>query len=290
MTRPALTLMLILVAFSLTAGESALESGRKLLADGQVDAAIVRFSEAVKLHPTSSETSLWLGRALLTKLQKASGLDQALYASRVKEAFEKAVELDPKSVEARISLAGYYTNAPFIAGGSFKKAKKQAEAVTHIDPLRGQLLMADIHVEAKEWPEAEAALDRALVVDPSNARTHFALGRVYQEAGRWPAASSAFEKAVELDPRFAQAWYQIGNTGAISGQNLDRALEALDVYLQRHAEGGGPVLHAGAWWRRGAILEKKGNTDEAIAAYRKSLEIRPDERVTAALDALTQPR
>jgi tetratricopeptide (TPR) repeat protein len=283
---PALTL--ILVTFSLAGADDPLQEGKRLLKNGNADAAMARFEEAIRNDPKSSDARLWQGRALLEKLQKASGLDQALIASRVKAAFEKAVELDPKNVDARVSLAGYYVNAPFIAGGSFKKAKKQAEAIVAVDPLRGHLLLGEIHVQEKEWPEAEAALKKALAIEPQNAQAHYSLGRVYQEAERWPAATSSFEKAVDLDPHLGQAWYQIGRTGAVSGQNLDRALEALDRYLEKHAASGGPVFHAGAWWRRGEILAKKEEYEKAIAAYRESLAIRPDERVRAALDALTR--
>jgi tetratricopeptide (TPR) repeat protein len=233
-----------------------------------------------------STRELEAGRALLEKLQKASGLDQAILAGRVKAAFEKAVELDPDNIDAREALAGYYINAPFIAGGSFKKARKQAEAITALNPLRGNLLMAEIHLQEKEWPEAEAAFKRAAAIDPSNARVQFSLGRVYQEMERWPEAWASLEKAVQLDPQHAQAWYQLGRTGAVWGQKLERALEALDVYLEKFGASGGPVFQAGAWWRRGLILEKQGRKEEAIASYRKSLEIRPDDRVAAALNGL----
>ena len=228
------------------------------------------------------------GRALLEKLQKASGLDQALYASQVKGAFEKAVELDPANVEARVSLASYYMNAPFIAGGSYKKAKKEAEAIIALDPVRGHLLMAEIYSQEKEWPDAIAEIERAAAIDPKNARTHFTAGRAYQQMERWPQAAAAFEKAVALDANFGDAWYQIGRTAATSGENLNRGLEALDIYIDRFAESGGAVFHAGAWWRRGSILEKLGKREEAAAAYRQSLAIRQDERVAAALKAVTE--
>lgn len=226
------------------------------------------------------------GRALLEKLQKASGLDQALYASQVKAAFEKAVEIDPSNVEARLSLAGYYTNAPFIAGGSFKKAKKQAEAIIALDPVRGHLLMAQIHTQENDAPAALAAVERAVAADPKNARVHFTAGRAYQQMERWPEAAAAFEKAVALDADYGEAWYQVGRTAALSGQNVARGLEALAVYIDRFAESGGAVMHAGAWWRRGMLLEKSGRREDAAAAYRKSLEVRQDERVAAALKAV----
>ncbi len=230
MKRQWLTLMLILAAVSFSA------------AAGQKEEAI---------------RELEAGRSLLEQLQAASGLDKARLAGRVRTAFEKAVKLDPANVEARTALAGYYMNAPFIAGGSFKKAKRQAEAI--------------------------------VALDPADAQAHFLLGRICQGMEQWPEASAAFEKAVDLDAQLRDAWYQIGRTGALSGQNLDRALEALDVYLEKHAGEGRPELHAGAWWRRGMILEKNGRKDEAIDAYRRSLEIRPDERVTAALNAASSP-
>lgn len=47
----------------------------------------------------------------------------------MKSAWEKAVQLDPKTVDARESLIQYYLQAPAIAGGSVDKAIEMATEI-----------------------------------------------------------------------------------------------------------------------------------------------------------------
>ena len=261
--------------------------GRANLAAKKTKAAIDALELSVKLDPARSESHLWLGRAYLEELQSGGGLQQAFLAGKARGALEKAVELDPSSVDARLSLAGYYLNAPMIAGGSRKKALAQAEAIAKLDAVQGSLLLAQIHAEKKEWDQAEAALQRVLDLHPDHADAHFLLGRIYQDSERWLDASKSFEAAIAANPELALAWYQLGRTGALSGSNLDRALAAIDVYLERFAGAGSPAYRVGAWWRKGTILEKKGRRDDAVAAYRHALQIDPNyENARTSLEAL----
>jgi tetratricopeptide (TPR) repeat protein len=265
--------------------------GRTHLASGDTGLAIDELAISVELDETRPEVHLWLGRAYLAELQSGGGLRQAFLAGKVRTSFEKAVELDPSSVEARISLAGYYLSAPLIAGGSRKKALGQAEAIVKLDLVEGSLLLARIHSEKKEWDQAEAALLRVLEVHPEHAEAHFLLGRTYQDAERWPEAARSFEAAIAANPELPLAWYQLGRTGALSGSNLDRSLAAIEVYLERFADAGPPVYRTGAWWRKGTILEKKGLTDDAIAAYQRALETDPGyENARTSLEALKGAR
>lgn len=63
---------------------------------------------------------------------------------RSRTEFEKAAELDPKSVDARHGLIEYYSQAPGFMGGSIEKAKEQAHEIEKIDPMRGHLDMASL--------------------------------------------------------------------------------------------------------------------------------------------------
>ena len=92
-------------------------------------------------------------------------------------------------------------------------------------------------------------------------------------------------------PDLGTAWYQLGRTGAMSGTNLDRALDALDVYIERFAETADPAFRGGVWWRKGQILESMGKPDDAIAAYERAVAINPDHEPSAkALASLRKTR
>jgi uncharacterized protein len=262
--------------------------GRSLLA-AKGEGAIAAIERAVELDPLHADAHLWLARAQIEKLQSASGFQQALLAGSVRRSLEKAVELEPENLEARSTLAGYYLNAPGVAGGSMRKAREQIAAIVAIDPNRGHLLMAGMHVGRKEWLEAEAAFRRALEVEPHNAEVHYQMGRMYQDQEKWREASASFESAVAADPEHALSWYQLGRNGALSGDGLERALEALERYTERYAAAGDPAFRSGSWWRKGMVHEKLGQPEKAIDAYERAVELDPaHQQASMALARLRQ--
>ncbi|MCK5620492.1 MAG: tetratricopeptide repeat protein, partial [Candidatus Krumholzibacteria bacterium] len=65
-----------------------------------------------------------------------------------------------------------------------------------------------------------------------------------------------------------------------------RAIELLDRYIELADENADPSI-AAAWWRKGVAYEQLTNTGEAIASYKKSLELDPGfEQSTEALERL----
>lgn len=70
---------------------------------------------------------------------------------------------------------------------------------------------------------------------------------------------------------------QLGKVAARSGQHLPEGLAALDQVLREPLEGGS-AGYAGAWWRKGQILQALGRRDEARAAAREALRIDPNHR------------
>ena len=77
----------------------------------------------------------------------SSGLMNGIkYASRIKESFLRAVELDPTSFDARNDLNQFYLQAPGLAGGSVRKAIDNAAAHEKINAFEGRLLKTQIPV------------------------------------------------------------------------------------------------------------------------------------------------
>jgi tetratricopeptide (TPR) repeat protein len=114
----------------------------------------VRYAEAaVKLAPQSSEYQRWLGRAYGAKAEESHSF---FLARRVKQAFEAAVRLAPRSIEARRDLMQYLAEAPWIVGGDKAKAKEQVQAISALDPLEGRLAQAAYCTAQKKWKDAEA--------------------------------------------------------------------------------------------------------------------------------------
>ena len=116
--------------------------------------------------------------------------------------------------------------------------------------------------------EGEAALRRAIELNPDAPSFHANLGEVLRRSGRIDEAAEALETAIRLNPRHAQA---LNNLGIIQYERR-RFAEAAHCYRQalaldpRRAE----VLN-----NLGNALRMTGDTDGAEQAYREALDRRP---------------
>ncbi len=93
------------------------------------------------------------------------------------------------------------------------------------------LAEADAHYDAQRWNDAGPAFERALALDPRQARAWYRLGNVREEQGRDDAALACFDRAVALDPSNAQAWNNLGG----ARQRLGREEQAIAAYRRAMA-------------------------------------------------------
>jgi hypothetical protein len=87
------------------------------------DDAIHECETAVRLMPTDSGYHLWLGRAYGEKADSIHSIKAYGLAKKVRDEFERAVQLDGENVDALSDLGDFYTAAPGIVGGGKKKAQ-----------------------------------------------------------------------------------------------------------------------------------------------------------------------
>ncbi len=201
--------------------------------------AIEHYERALALAPDHGDTHKAAGDAYGRSAQKASLFKQLGFAKKCVAAYERAVALDPKRVDYRLSLFEYYYRAPGLAGGGRDKALAQATTVKQLDPLAGRILFARIAVDDKQYA----------------------------------AAFAQFEEA----PDDYHSLYQIGRLSALTGQQPDRGLAALRRCLEltpppKPRAPSPAEIH----WRIGAILEKKSDKPAARAAYEQSLALDPN--------------
>lgn len=202
--------------------------------------AVVYLEKAVALAPDDSRYHLRLGDAYGRSAQKAGLFSKLGLAGKCRDEYEKAVALDPKNIDARFSLLGFYQQAPAIVGGGLDKAHEQAEEIRKLDASRGRIATAGLYLAEKK----------------------FAL------------AFAEFETVLKANPDDYAALFQTGRLAAICGEQLDRGLAALRRCLTQTPPEDQPS-HAAAHWRIGNILEKKGDKSDARAAYEAALKIDP---------------
>ena len=117
----------------------------------------------------------------------------------------------------------------------------------------------------------EEAIDcchKALAVNSRSALTWNNKGILLDAAGRPEEAESCFDKALEIDPRHAPAWNNKGNSLDTSGRR-EEAIDCFDKALEIDPR------YVTAWCNKGNELVALGRHDEAIVCYDKALEIDP---------------
>src|SRR5262249_25000039 len=139
---------------------------------------------AVILEPNNASYHLWLARVYGRKAGDSKAFSAATNARKAKNEFERAVQLDPSSVAARLDLAQYYTEAPSFMGGGVEKAREQADEVAKYDMGNARLILARVAVKQKQYAEAEAQFRSAIkqAKDPADMWLQFA--DFYREQGR----------------------------------------------------------------------------------------------------------
>jgi tetratricopeptide (TPR) repeat protein len=111
--------------------------------------AVDALESATELAPKNSDFHMWLGRAW-GRLAESNKLLAFGRARKAKNAFETAVQLDPKNVDALSDLFEYYLEAPGVVGGGLDKAEKVAKMIRAIDPEHGDRLLARVAEERKK--------------------------------------------------------------------------------------------------------------------------------------------
>ena len=218
--------------------------GRVKMEKGENKVAIDYFEKAIDLDQENSLYFTWGGINYIHLLSKVNFMEQGLYAYRALNTLEKAVELDPDNLEARIWLAGYYANAPSFAGGSESDAKDQLAEIFKRDPDHiGGLLQQ---------------------------------GEIMSVFGEYEASMKSYDRIVELDPEFFPVYLSIGRLVSQSGMNTGKGIKAL-VHFINESPAEFDHVRDDAWYLLGNIYEKEGKLSEARQSYEKAVSLNPDE-------------
>jgi eukaryotic-like serine/threonine-protein kinase len=181
---------------------------------------------------------------------------------------EEAVRLDPQFALAYTRLANQY----FLLGDQ----RRQAEVSAKVEQLQSrlpryeQMSLQILHAERARDYEAALAARQALVSEfPRSTMDRGNLADALGFYGKEQQAVDLLQQGLALDPKNEDLLnfevYQLVKSGNING-----ALAADDVYISVRPGDPNPFD------TRGDALFISGRDDEAIAAYRKAIELKPD--------------
>ncbi|MGQ9604002.1 MAG: tetratricopeptide repeat protein [bacterium] len=248
---------------------------RIMLSKQSNDEAIDFARRAVKIDGSQAEYQFWLARAHLAKAMESGVINSFRYARKAKESYEKAVDLDPKNVEARFELFMYLVMAPRLVGGDIKKAEEHAITIEKLSDLYGNYARAALSEKNGDIQTAEKHYLRASEIDTSSAFfAHLALGLFYERQKRIDDALRVFRNILEVKPDMSAALFHIGRILVTNKMDLDEAEYCFKKYIEIEPPKSAPNW-AAAHWRLGMVYELKGRVDEALEEYRKAVEAAP---------------
>jgi len=303
-TRPSRVLpVLLLLVTAVTA--SMADSAKDMLAAGRIDDAIAQLNgrlssapsdaesanllcrayytledwdraesscrKAVALDPNNSRFHLWLGRVYGEKADRANFLAAAGLAGKVRGEFERAVQLNPQDVDARVDLAEFYLEAPGLVGGGEQKAREQALSVAAINPARARWIYARIAEKKKDAAAAEREYHQYIDLSHGDAEAWLDLALFLRRQKRFDEMEQALVNLSQAPMPKLDVLVDASQILYRAGRRYSFATELLQRYLAS-----GPVEAAPAFkahYLLGMLLEKQGDNAGAVREYRASLSL-----------------
>ena len=185
---------------------------------------------------------------------------------RAIEFYTQATAVDPDYALAWSGLADAYSSGP-ITGDRRPADVWQGARDAVRSAVRAQPDLAEAQTSQGalkfwldwDWPGAEAALRRAVALDPHYAYAFRLLGHVLSQTGRHPAARLALQRARELDPFYAMH-HALSAQLAFQARDFDGALEHA-----RQSLAVDPDFWAGHY-QMAQIHEQRGEAEAALTA------------------------
>ena len=184
-------------------------------------------------------------------------------------------ELDAPDKVAELADPAEASTARAIALGSLGRFRDALEAATEAIALKPEFAAAwktkgDALNELNSIEEALEAYSRAIQLRPDYAEVWYSRAIAYSKLGRTEEKIEAYKKAVELSPGYGAAWLNLAITLSTVGNKLDDALGAVNKATELIP------WDTLAWFSKGVIHTKLGQTAEALDAYKKAIAAKPD--------------
>lgn len=206
-------------------------TGQVYFMQGEFKKAAENLQKAVELSPNDSDYYLWLGRAYGRRAESSSFVTAPSYAGKARDAFERAVQLNPRNTEAISDLFEYYMDAPGFLGGGLDKAANLANRMAAVNPSEGAWAQARLAEKRKQFTTAEQQLRRAADLAPRQVGRVIDLAKFLAKSGRYQESDETFRRAETLAPDSPKLMFERANTYIQSHRNLELARQLLKRYL-----------------------------------------------------------
>ncbi len=236
---------------------------------GDLDRAMAEYEKSIEMAP-NADSAFAARNRIVSVLMRRNKPDEA------NQLIEQIIADRPTDEDALLTRGTFN-----LASGDFKPVIADARVVIRSNPQSWQayLLLGNAHQELGQMELAEEAYRKVIEVNPKNAKATVALASVLTNRGEFGDAEDVVSGAINAGQ---QSLLTLESLVALLLESKDftRAQEAADRILKLYPESGS------GHFQLGLVTEQSGGSvDEALAAYRRSLEKSPDSM--AALRAFT---
>src|SRR5579864_4505190 len=181
--------------------------GRDYFMIGEYKKATEALEKAVAAEPNNSDYVLWLGRAYGRRAETSNPLSALSHASKARQYFERAAQLNPRNLEALNDLLEFQLEAPGFMGGGLDQARTTIARISQVDPSEGHWAQSTLEEKRKEFGSAEEQLRRALELAPQQVGRLSDLARFLYKQGRYQEADQTFARAEQIAPNNVKLLY-----------------------------------------------------------------------------------
>ena len=259
------------VTSSPTDAESANLLCRAYFALDQFDRAEPNCRKAIALEPNNSRYHRWMAHVYGEKAARANFLAAASLAGKVHEEFERAVQLSPHDVDARVDLAEFYLEAPSIVGGGQDKARAQAKLIGATDPAREHWVYARIAEKNHDTATAEREYHQMIEASNNDSEAWLNLALFFRHQNRLDEMEQTLVRTSQAHMSKPEVLVEVAQNLYRVGRNPVLAIQVLRRYLAS-----GPVEEAPAFrahYLLGSLFEKQGDKADALREYQDSLSL-----------------
>lgn len=218
-----------------------------------------------RIEKDSKDMDAWIGKG--NALLNLGKWDEA------RDAYNEAIEVDPQDYHA------WGRKAEVIGRiGDINESMEAYDRTIELIPANNTREQADYWMSKAEvlaiaggrWAEALEAINHSLEIDPESRVNWRFKADILSQLGRKDEAIEAFDEVLNQNPEDAESWLWKANL-LVEMKRYNESVEAYDKAIELIAENNSEDL-ALDWLSKGWALNKTGRTDEAQAAFQKSLE------------------
>jgi serine/threonine protein kinase/Tfp pilus assembly protein PilF len=194
---------------------------------------------------------------------------EKLYNDEARQAFEKAVEIDPTFAVAHLYLAWTYGRLREIAARdrAFVKAKEFSDRATKKERMYIEASYADSM--ERDLEKRFRLLKQMAQEFPREKRVHHLLASHYRVRGLLPQAVEEYNKVLGLDPAYGWAMNELAYMYT-DVEDFEKAYEYFKRYGSLYPGDANPIDSLGELYFR------MGKLDKAVEQYKEALRLKPD--------------